>query len=116
VVRGGQHHLPRRLRGHRRGGLGELGQHGAPDIAKRYCDPADASKQKPLPIGTLITNPELAQTMKLVRDGGATAFYDPAQDTVKAIVQRTTLDSLPCKSILPNSARNLRTVEKLLTD
>jgi gamma-glutamyltranspeptidase/glutathione hydrolase len=74
-----------------------------PDIAKRYCDPADASRQKPLPIGTLITNPELAQTMKLVRDGGATAFYDPAQDTVKAIVQRTTADSLPCKSILPGT-------------
>eukprot|EP01035_Chromulina_nebulosa_P046353 gene46353-62782_t len=59
--------------------------------------------QKPLPIGTVIKNAELAQTMKLVRDGGATAFYDPAQDTVKAIVQRTTTGSLPCKSTLPSA-------------
>ena len=58
-----------------------------PDIAKRYCDPADATMQKPLPIGTLIKNPELAQTMKLVRDGGSAAFYDPARPTVQAIVQ-----------------------------
>jgi gamma-glutamyltranspeptidase/glutathione hydrolase len=74
-----------------------------PDIAKRYCDPTDTAMQRPLAIGTLIKNPELAQTMKRVRDGGATAFYDPSQDTVKAIVKRTTVDSLPCKSILPNS-------------
>ena len=74
-----------------------------PDIARRYCDASDASMQKPLPIGTVIKNAELAQTMKLVRDGGATAFYDPAQDTVKAIVQRTTTGSLPCKSTLPSA-------------
>jgi gamma-glutamyltranspeptidase/glutathione hydrolase len=74
-----------------------------PDIAKRYCDPADATMQKPLPIGTLIRNPELAQTMKLVRDGGAAAFYDPARPTVQAIVERTTTGSLPCRSVLPTA-------------
>ena len=74
-----------------------------PDIARRYCDATDAAQQKPLAVGTLIRNPELAQTMKLVRDGGAAAFYDPAQETVKAIVKRTTVDSLPCKSILPTA-------------
>lgn len=72
-----------------------------PDIQKRYCDPSDSSGQRPLPIGTLITNSELAATMKRVRDGGAAAFYDPAQPTVQAIVQRTTTGSLPCASILP---------------
>jgi len=73
-----------------------------PDIAKRYCDPADATMQKPLPIGTQIRNPELAETMRLVRDGGASAFYDPAQPIVQAIVDRTTTGSLPCASILPS--------------
>ncbi len=74
-----------------------------PDINKRYCDLADTAMQKPLPVGTLIKNPELAATMKLVRDGGAAAFYDPTKPTVQAIVQRTTTDSLPCKSILPTA-------------
>lgn len=72
-----------------------------PDIRNRYCDISDATMQKPLPIGTLITNPELAATMRLVRDGGAQAFYDPAQPIVQAIVQRTTVGSLPCRSTLP---------------
>ncbi len=74
-----------------------------PDIAKRYCDATDVKKEKPLPVGTLIRNLELAQTMQLVRDGGAAAFYDPAGDTVKAIVKRTTVDSLPCRSVLPTA-------------
>lgn len=72
-----------------------------PDIARRYCDATDVKKEKPLPIGTLIKNPELAATMTRVRDGGAASFYDANGDTAKAIVQRTTADSLPCKSILP---------------
>jgi gamma-glutamyltranspeptidase/glutathione hydrolase len=77
------------------------------DIAARYCDPRDASGEKPLPVGTLIRNPELATTMSRVRDGGAATFYDPNGPIVAAILQRFKDDkqkadgSNNCTSILP---------------
>ena len=74
-----------------------------PDIHRRYCDPGDGTKQKPLAVGTIIKNAELSATMKLVRDGGAEAFYDPNGPIAAAIVQRVTTGSLPCTSILPGS-------------
>jgi len=74
-----------------------------PDINARYCEPTDASKQKPLAIGTLIRNPELAASMEIVRDGGAQAFYDPAGAIAPAIVAKLTSGQLPCTSILPSS-------------
>ena len=72
-----------------------------PDIGARYCDPTDATKQKPLAIGTLIRNAELASTMVRVRDGGAAAFYDPSGPIAQALVTKITSGQLPCKSILP---------------
>lgn len=73
-----------------------------PDIKARYCDPTDASHQKPLPIGTLIRNPELAVTLAQVRDGGADAFYDPSGPIAQAVITKVTTGQLPCKSILPS--------------
>ena len=74
-----------------------------PDIAARYCEPSDASMQKPLAIGTLIKNPELAATMARVRDGGAAAFYDPAGPIAQAVVAKLTTGQLPCGSLLPSA-------------
>ncbi|MDB6001274.1 MAG: Gamma-glutamyltranspeptidase / glutathione hydrolase, partial [Rhizobacter sp.] len=74
-----------------------------PDINARYCDATDTSKQKPLPVGTLIRNTELAATMARVRDGGAAAFYDPSGPIAQAVVAKVTTGQLPCKSILPAS-------------
>lgn len=78
------------------------------DIRKRYCDPTDTvARERPLPVGTAITNPELAATMRLVRDGGAAAFYNPAGPIASAILQRFQNDkanadgSNNCSSILP---------------
>ena len=56
-----------------------------PDLAARYCD-ADG----PLPVGTLIENPDLAQVLREIRDGGAGAFYDPGGTIAPAIVERLT--------------------------
>ncbi|CAG9181513.1 gamma-glutamyltransferase family protein [Cupriavidus pampae] len=72
-----------------------------PDINARYCDPSDAARQKPLPIGTIIKNPELAASMTTVRDGGAAAFYDPAGTIAPAIISKLTTGQLPCYSLLP---------------
>ncbi|WP_342052072.1 MULTISPECIES: gamma-glutamyltransferase family protein [unclassified Cupriavidus] len=72
-----------------------------PDINARYCDPADAARQKPLPVGTIIRNPELAASMTTVRDGGAAAFYDPAGTIAPAIITKLTTGQLPCYSTLP---------------
>ncbi|WP_295524041.1 gamma-glutamyltransferase [uncultured Pseudacidovorax sp.] len=72
-----------------------------PDINARYCLPSDATQQKPLPVGTLIKNAELAATLTKVRDGGAAAFYDPAGSIAPAIVAKLTTGQLPCASILP---------------
>lgn len=73
-----------------------------PDIKARYCDASDATQQRPLAIGTSIRNPELAATMRLVRDGGAQAFYDPSGPIAQAVVTKLTSGQLPCKSILPS--------------
>lgn len=72
-----------------------------PDINARYCLPSDATQQKPLPVGTLIRNAELAATLTKVRDGGAAAFYDPAGTIATAIVDKLTAKQLPCASLLP---------------
>ena len=77
------------------------------DIKARYCDPTDTTEQRPLPVGTTITNPALALTLQRVRDGGAAAFYDPAGPIAGAILQRfqddklTTTGANNCTSILP---------------
>ncbi|MET0310664.1 MAG: gamma-glutamyltransferase, partial [Burkholderiaceae bacterium] len=82
------------------------------DIQARYCDPSDPTKRKPLPVGTTLYNAELAATMRLVRDGGAAAFYNPAGPIVQSILQRFRDDKyLPgtvthnCESILPAGTR-----------
>ncbi len=74
-----------------------------PDINARYCLPSDATQQKPLPVGTLIRNAELAATLTQVRDGGAAAFYDPAGRIAPAIVAKLTGGQLPCASVLPTA-------------
>ncbi|MEO5732178.1 MAG: gamma-glutamyltransferase [Rubrivivax sp.] len=74
-----------------------------PDIKARYCEPTDPGQQLPLAIGTLIRNPELAQTLARVRDGGATAFYDPSGPIAQAVIAKVTAGQLPCKSILPSA-------------
>lgn len=79
------------------------------DIKARYCDPADAAGEKPYAVGTTIRNPELASTMRTVRDGGAAAFYDPNGPVVAAILARFQADktrpngSNNCTSILPST-------------
>lgn len=70
------------------------------DIKARYCDPADAAQERPLPVGTTLRNPELAATMRLVRDGGAAAFYDPAGPIAQAVVGKLTTNQLPCDSLI----------------
>ncbi|WP_420995195.1 gamma-glutamyltransferase family protein [Cupriavidus sp. 30B13] len=72
-----------------------------PDINARYCDPADATRQKPLPVGTIIRNTALADTLTKVRDGGAAAFYDPAGPIAQAVIAKLTTGQLPCYSTLP---------------
>lgn len=77
------------------------------DIRARYCDLSDTSGAKPLPIGTLIKNLPLANTMTQLRDGGAAAFYDPNGPIVAAILRRFQEDKTNaqngnnCTSILP---------------
>ncbi len=80
------------------------------DIRKRYCDLSDTTAQeRPLPVGTTITNPELAATMARVRDGGAAAFYDPNGPIAAAVLARFLADKQTaagannCTSILPST-------------
>ena len=56
-----------------------------PDIGARYCD-GDERK----PIGATITNVELAEVLRELRDGGPEAFYDPNGTIAPAIVERAT--------------------------
>ena len=56
-----------------------------PDLRNRYCD-GDVPKA----VDTPIFNPELAQVLREVRDGGANAFYDPQGTIAPAIVERIT--------------------------
>ncbi len=62
------------------------------DIQARYCDPSDPAHLKPLPVHSIIRNPELATTLAQVRDGGAAAFYDANGPIVKAILARFQAD------------------------
>lgn len=77
------------------------------DIQARYCDPSDSAREKPLAVGTLIRNAELATTMAQVRDGGARAFYDPQGPIVAGILKRFQDDkqkadgSNNCTAVLP---------------
>ena len=62
-----------------------------PDLRARYCD-GDVPKA----VDTPIFNPELAQVLTEVRDGGADAFYDPMGNIAPAIIDRITLGQ--CKA------------------
>jgi gamma-glutamyltranspeptidase/glutathione hydrolase len=85
------------------------------DIRARYCDQSDPKGERPLPVGTKIKHPELANTMRLVRDNGANAFYDPNGAVVKAILARSAQDktkadgSNNCDSNLPTYTGTLAT-------
>ena len=76
-----------------------------PDIRARYCALAGT---RPLPPGTMVTNLALANTMAIVRDGGAAAFYQPDGPIASAILQRFQSDlrhadgSPNCHSALPD--------------
>ena len=76
--------------------------------------PTDPKGERPLAVGTLIRNPQLASTMALVRDGGADAFYDPNGAIAAAILQRFKDDkqkadgSNNCTSILPADLQRRR--------
>lgn len=54
-----------------------------PDLAARYC-----AHGEPIPVGGTVRNIDLATVLREVRDGGATAFYDPAGTIAPAIAER----------------------------
>ncbi|MBW3605706.1 MAG: gamma-glutamyltransferase [Actinobacteria bacterium] len=56
-----------------------------PDLGARYCDGAT-----PIPVGEPVTNDDLADVLRDVRDGGADAFYDADGAIAPAIVERIT--------------------------
>jgi gamma-glutamyltranspeptidase/glutathione hydrolase len=62
------------------------------DIHNRYCDTTDPTSTLPLPVNTVIKNPDLATTLAEVRDGGAQAFYDANGPIVSAILARFAAD------------------------
>ncbi|WP_346120486.1 gamma-glutamyltransferase family protein [Micromonospora coerulea] len=51
-----------------------------PDLRPRYCN-----GDEPKPVGTMLRNPEIAEVLREIRDGGADAFYDPAGKIAPAI-------------------------------
>lgn len=55
------------------------------DLRARYCD-----GDTPKAVGTTILNPEIAEVLREVRDGGADAFYDPEGTIAPAILERIT--------------------------
>ncbi|WP_179138114.1 gamma-glutamyltransferase family protein [Candidatus Entotheonella palauensis] len=61
-----------------------------PDIQSRYCH----DDSTPKAAGTVIFNPELATTLRTVRDGGANTFYDPQGTIAPQIIARATAG--PC--------------------
>ncbi|MEV1142653.1 gamma-glutamyltransferase [Micromonospora sp. NPDC049799] len=63
-----------------------------PQLRPRYCD-----GDEPKPVGTTIRNPEIAEVLREVRDGGATAFYDPNGTIAPAIVKHVTGDEIKLK-------------------
>lgn len=54
-----------------------------PDLRARYCTDGE-----PIPVGTTIYNPEIAEVMREVATGGAEAFYNPNGTIVQAILER----------------------------
>ncbi|NBE50937.1 gamma-glutamyltransferase family protein [Streptomyces boluensis] len=54
-----------------------------PDLRKVFCD-----GDTPKPVGATVRNPELADVLREVRDGGAAAFYSPRGRIAPAIVNR----------------------------
>ena len=86
-----------------------------PDISARYCDPSDTNRQKPLPVGTVIKNLPLAETLTKVRDGGAAAFYDPTGPIAQAVVSKLTTGQLPCASALPATGAATRASPSIAT-
>lgn len=63
--------------------MGELHRCAYPDLGARYC-----TENQPLPIGTKVSNPKLGEALKVIREGGASAFYDPQGSIASAIVDR----------------------------
>ncbi|SCG72521.1 gamma-glutamyltranspeptidase / glutathione hydrolase [Micromonospora inositola] len=53
-----------------------------PDLRPRYCN-----GDEPKPVGATLYNPEIAEVLREVRDGGADAFYDPNGKIAPAIAQ-----------------------------
>ena len=56
-----------------------------PDLRARYCD-----GDSPKAIGATILNPQIAEVLREVRDGGADALYDPDGTIAPAILERIT--------------------------
>lgn len=54
-----------------------------PDIAVIYCD-----GKQPKSAGSSLTNPELADLLEEIRDGGSDAFYDPNGTIAPQIIDR----------------------------
>lgn len=54
-----------------------------PDLARLFCD---GNQRKN--VGAIVRNTELADSLREVRDGGASAFYDPQGPIVQAIIRR----------------------------
>ena len=63
-----------------------------PDLRARYCD-----GDKPKPVGTTLHNPEIAEVLGQVRQGGADAFYQPNGKIALGIVQRVTQGPIKLK-------------------
>ena len=57
-----------------------------PDLQARYC----RDETTPMAVNTTIRNPELATTLRIVRDGGADAFYDTQGPIAQKIIERVT--------------------------
>ncbi|MFI7490374.1 gamma-glutamyltransferase family protein [Micromonospora echinaurantiaca] len=53
-----------------------------PDLRPRYCN-----GDEPKPVGSTLYNPEIAEVLRLVRDGGAEAFYDPNGEIAPTIAK-----------------------------
>lgn len=64
-----------------------------PDLQARYC----IDEHTPKPVGTPLFNHDLAQILRIVRDGGATAFYDPQGSIVQSMIARVTAG--PCSPV-----------------
>jgi gamma-glutamyltranspeptidase/glutathione hydrolase len=78
--------------------LGELATANIPrckfaDLQSYYC----LDDTTPKPVGTMLVNHELAETLRIVRNGGADAFYDPHGDIVPKIIERVTAG--PCAPV-----------------